>query len=68
MNILKLAKECEIIFDTSEQLEAFAKAVIDNYKASLVPDAYARNGHLFFEEQIADESLYTKLYALGETK
>ena len=40
MNILKLAKECEIIFDTSEQIEAFAQAVIEDYKASLVPVAH----------------------------
>jgi hypothetical protein len=75
MNIIELAKQegWEVTdgdgfyFDING-LEAFATAIIENYKAGLVPVAYARNGHLFFEEQIADESLYIKLYELGETK
>ena len=82
MNIIELAKECG--FDISQgevivgdygnvntitkEIEAFATAIIENYKAGLVPVAYARNGHLFFEEQISDKSLYIKLYELGETK
>ena len=74
--IKRLAKECgaDILADKVivelDELQAFAQAVIENYKAGLVPVAYARNGHLFFEEQIADESLYIKLYELpsGETK
>ena len=82
MNIIELAKECGMISSTSyykdmeckvlhyrnNELQAFATAIIENYKASLVPVAYARNGHLFFEEQISDKSLYIKLYELGETK
>jgi hypothetical protein len=76
MNIIELAKECGGYFLSQNErynfqlieLEAFATAIIENYKAGLVPVAYARNGHLFFEEQISDKSLYIKLYELGETK
>lgn len=69
MKVTELPKGHEYVMN-KEELQAFAQAVIENYKAGLVPVAYARNGHLFFEEQIADESLYIKLYELpsGETK
>ena len=49
MNTIKLAKECGVQDDmetvgfmscTHDQLEAFAQAVIEDYKASLVPVAY----------------------------
>ena len=76
MNILKLAKECEIIFDTSEQIEAFAQAVIEDYKASLVPVAHI---DITKRKVILDDTFVFKtptiavmddiqLYALGETK
>ena len=86
MNILELAKECGfklIEFNGSKhtditsctpvftvELTRFAAAVIEDYKASLVPVAYERKGVMYFEDDISDESLYTKLYdiQLGETK
>jgi hypothetical protein len=82
MNIIELAKKCG--FDISEgevlvgdygnvntitkELEAFATAIIENYKAGLVPVAYEFKGRYFDPDQIADESLCTKLYELRETK
>lgn len=48
--------------------QAFAQDAIENYKASLVLVGYERKGILFFKEDISDESLYTKLYVLEETK
>ena len=66
-----VAREDEYTFQSSV-LTKFATAIsnqaIEDYKASLVPVAYERKGMLFFEDDISDESLYTKLYNLGETK
>ncbi len=80
MSIIELAKEHGIhVFNNPEdgikQLEAFATAIIENYKAGLVPVGEiandARTGHsyniLFYSNSV---SIGTKLYALplGETK
>ena len=54
-------------FDSSTQLRKFAQAVIDEYKASLVPVAWMhRQGDYFENEQ--DEYHSIPLYDLGETK
>ena len=76
MNTIKLAKECGVqdnmetvgfMSCTHDQLEAFAQAVIEEYKASLVPVAWMqRQGDYFENEQ--DEYHSIPLYDLGETK
>ena len=91
MNILEIAKECdaddynydvelqhsECYEFTHDPLQAFAQAVIADYKASLVPVAYRtydRNGWFNIspnlEEAMRDfpTKEHTPLYALGGTK
>ena len=54
-------------FDSSTQLRKFTQAVIEEYKASLVPVAWMqRQGDYFENEQ--DEYHSVPLYDLGETK
>ena len=76
MNTIKLAKECGVQDDmetvgfmscTHDQLKSFAQAVIEEYKASLVPVAWMhRQGDYFENEQ--DEYHSIPLYDLRETK
>ncbi len=82
MNVIELAKEkakefCNagghLNFNFTEvQLEAFATAIIDNYKAGLVPVAIVNKNtpSWYLQELIGVFKLDngTKLYALGETK
>ena len=74
MNILEF-EECALRHDGEygypsyefhpNDLKAYKAAVIEEYKASLVLVGYERKGMLFFEDDISDENLYTKLYALS---
>jgi hypothetical protein len=85
MNIIELAKECRFLvgehqigqYVTTHQLEAFATAIIENYKAGLVPVAYVEyvwvtdvDGLQSPERNLLDydNGNCTPLYALGETK
>ena len=79
MNIIELAKECNLYATENsytlytKELEAFATAAIENYKAGLVPVAYGvtgNDGKVFFLKATItlDGHTSTPLYALGETK
>jgi hypothetical protein len=48
--------------------EFMAHKAVEEFKAGLVPVAYEFKGRYFDPDQIADESLCTKLYELRETK
>lgn len=79
MNIIEIAKECGLIEAIDDHylecgyykpsLQAFAQAVIENYKAGLVPVAWSspNDFHISYK---ATENYYIPLYALpsGETK
>lgn len=85
MNIIELAKEygAEVLVKDSlitfedYDLQAFAQAVIENYKAGLVPVAwrsYDRNGYFIVSTTLKEAMRdfptkeHTPLYALKETK
>lgn len=90
MNIIKLAiesgfspPECpdewadKIYQSTLKRLEAFAKAAIEEYKASLVPVAYIHRNEYdeyrlepldTFKVKDVPKNVDTPLYALGATK
>ena len=76
MNLLELAKEHGVVtvlgygdamLDHKTKLQSFAQAVIEDYKASLVPVAWMqRQGDYFENEQ--DEYHSIPLYDLVETE
>jgi hypothetical protein len=82
MNIIELAKEHNIhVYNNPEdgikQLEAFATAIIEDYKTGLVPVAVVdevaedlHHGNYIFNGKFIGDKLpvNTKLYELGETK
>lgn len=78
MNIIELAKKCGAVphahedgetYADEEFLEAFATAIIENYKAGLVPVAYMSCDSEMTNFR-TDEYFTIPLYALplGETK
>ena len=85
MNILEIARDCgftptdhaDYNYCNEDQLNTFAQAVIDDYKAGLVPVAYMQERIGSVESfpakripKIYDKSWwrFTPLYALKETK
>ena len=80
MNIIELAIQegwevpgGEGFYFDNNELEAFATAIIENYKAGLVPAVYIDefgNIELNLKDWMVDEPnvFWIPLYALGETK